>query len=140
MIHTPYLSVDGIIRIFEGNLFQGIVLISRKNPPLGYAFPGGFVDVGERCEEALKREMMEEVSLHVTIRGLLGIYSDPTRDPRFHTASAVYVCDAFAPPIAADDAKEAMVILPQIAKEHTLVFDHQHILNDYLKSDYHVLS
>lgn len=140
MIRTPHLAVDGIIRVYDGTVFQGIVLISRKNPPLGFAFPGGFVDIGESCEAALVREMREEVSLHVNIIGLLGIYSDPSRDSRFHTASAVYVCDAFMLPQAADDAKEAFVVRPEIAQEHPLVFDHLHILEDYLKSEYHVLS
>lgn len=139
MIRTPHLAVDGIIRIYDGDVFHGIVLISRKNPPLGLALPGGFVDVGESCEDALIREMQEEVSLNVTIKGLLGIYSDPTRDSRFHTASAVYVCDAFSMPIAADDAKEAYVVLPEIATTKPLVFDHPKILEDFLKSEYHVL-
>mgnify|MGYP001179669398 CR=1 FL=1 len=139
MIRTPHLAVDGIIRVYEGSAFQGIVLISRKNPPLGLAFPGGFVDIGESCEVALKREMLEEVSLHVKIIGLLGLYSEPSRDSRFHCASAVYVCDAFALPKAADDAKEAFVILPEIAVGKTLAFDHPQILHDYLKSEFHVL-
>ena len=130
---TPYLTTDGIVEIYIENRFQGIVLIERKNPPLGLALPGGFVDVGECIEDALKREMKEEISLDVEIEYLLDIYSDPSRDPRFHTASAVYVCKAYAMPIADDDAKEAMVVKLEDLQTDKLVFDHGKILNDYLQ-------
>ncbi|RKX82222.1 MAG: NUDIX hydrolase, partial [Spirochaetes bacterium] len=72
---TPYLTTDGIIEIYEDEDFKGIVLIERKNEPVGLALPGGFVDVGERVEEALRREMNEETNLDVQISSLLGIYS-----------------------------------------------------------------
>ena len=130
---TPYLTTDGIVEIYIDNKFQGIVLIERKNPPLGLALPGGFVDVGECVEDALKREMREEISLDVEIEYLLGIYSDPSRDPRFHTASAVYVCKAYAIPIADDDAKEAMIVKLEDLQTDKLVFDHGKILDDYMK-------
>lgn len=133
MIQTPHLSTDGIIKLYnEHNKFQGIVLIERVNEPRGLALPGGFVDIGEAVEDALIREMKEEVTLDVTIESLLGIYSDPKRDPRFHTASAVYICKATGVPKADDDAKEVFVYeLDEIPFER-LVFDHEKILRDFL--------
>ncbi|MDX1294939.1 MAG: NUDIX hydrolase, partial [Sulfurimonadaceae bacterium] len=93
MIQTPYLTVDGIIELYNADeQLVGVVLIERKNPPHGWALPGGFVDVGETVEAALVREMKEETSLDVEIVSLQGVYSDPARDPRFHTASVVYRC------------------------------------------------
>jgi 8-oxo-dGTP diphosphatase len=128
---TPLLTVDGIIKIFNPD-FQGIVLIKRKNPPLGYALPGGFVDYGEKVEDALIREMKEETNLDVKIEKLLGIYSNPKRDPRMHTASAVFVCRAEDLPKAGDDAKEAMLIKLEEIPWNKLVFDHAQILKDFL--------
>jgi 8-oxo-dGTP diphosphatase len=130
---TPFLTVDGIIKIFMPE-FKGIVLIKRKNPPLGFALPGGFVDYYESAEEALKREMKEEVNLDVKIEKLLGIYSDPKRDPRLHTASAVFVCSAFDMPKAGDDAKEAFLFKLEEIPWNELVFDHKKILEDFIKS------
>jgi 8-oxo-dGTP diphosphatase len=133
MIKTPYLTVDGIIELFDdNNHLLGIVLIERKNPPLGWALPGGFVDVGERVEAALIREMKEETSLEVAIESMLGVYSDPSRDERFHTVSLVYVCKAQGTPIAADDAKAVHVISLEKLASLSLVFDHKEIIQDYL--------
>lgn len=130
---TPYLSVDGIIEVYdEKGAFQGIALIERKNEPKGIAFAGGFVDVGERVEDALVREMLEETSLHVKIKSLLGIYSDPMRDPIFHTVSIVYVCEAIGTPKAGDDAKEVTLFDPKNVQTGDLVFDHAQIFKDYL--------
>jgi 8-oxo-dGTP diphosphatase len=130
---TPYLTTDGIVEIYnENEIFQSIVLIQRKNPPLGLALPGGFVDVGETVEHAVVREMKEEISLDVKIVKLLGVYSDPKRDPRFHTASVVYICKAYGKPVGADDAKEAMLVKPEEIQLDKLVFDHGKILQDYL--------
>jgi len=131
---TPYLTTDGIIELYEGERFRGIVLIARKNPPVGLALPGGFVDVGERVEQALVREMKEETGLDVRIVRLLGIFSDPKRDPRFHTASAVFVARAKGEPKAGDDAKEAYVYALDAIPFEKLVFDHADILRTYLKS------
>lgn len=131
-IETPHLAVDGIIELMEGEKMTGIVLIERKNPPYGLAFPGGFVDIGESCESALLREMQEETSLQVVITTLLGVYSDPTRDPRFHTASAVYVCRAGGTPRAQDDAKALAVYPLDSLPLDQLVFDHPKIAEDYL--------
>ncbi len=131
---TPFLTTDGIIEVYDGDSFRGIVLIKRKNPPIGLALPGGFVDVGERVEDALVREMKEETNLDVQITLLLGVYSDPKRDPRFHTASVVYVARAKGIPKGGDDAKEAHIYpLDEIVFDK-LVFDHAQILKDYLKS------
>jgi len=130
---TPYLTVDGIIKIYNPQ-FQGIVLIKRKNPPLGFALPGGFVDNGEKVEEALKREMGEEINLDVNIEKLSGVYSDPKRDPRFHTVSCVFVCSANGYPRAGDDAKEAFVVKLEEIPWEKLVFDHAKILEDFLKN------
>ena len=126
-IQTPFLTVDGIIELYDGPALKGIVLIERKNPPHGWALPGGFVDVGERVEDALIREMKEETSLDVTITGLLG------RDPRFHTASVVYTCTASGTPKAEDDAKNLKVVPPEALAGLTLAFDHGAILADYRK-------
>jgi 8-oxo-dGTP diphosphatase len=131
---TPYLTVDGIIELYEGERFRGIVLIERKNPPLGLALPGGFVDVGESVETALVREMKEETTLDVKIVRLLGVYSDPARDPRFHTASVVFVARAQGEPRGEDDAKEAKVYALDAIPFDALVFDHAQILRDYLRT------
>ncbi|MEA3373341.1 MAG: NUDIX hydrolase [Campylobacterota bacterium] len=134
MIKTPYLTVDGIIELYDNSeTFQGIVLIERKNPPHGWAIPGGFVDIGERVEEAVVREMKEETSLDVVIESLLGVYSDPKRDPRFHTVSVVYICKAYGVPEAQDDAKAVHIIPQEELTALTLVFDHHTIIQDYLR-------
>jgi 8-oxo-dGTP diphosphatase len=131
---TPYLTTDGIVEIYDDNKnFLGIVLIQRKNEPLGLALPGGFVDVGESVETAVVREMKEEISLDVKITKLLGVYSDPSRDPRFHTASAVYICKAHGEPLGADDAKEASLYKLDAIPLEELVFDHRKIVEDYLR-------
>ncbi len=133
MIQTPYLTVDGIIELYDdAQRLLGIVLIERKNPPYGWALPGGFVDVGETVEAALVREMKEETSLEVEIVSLQGVYSDPSRDPRFHTASVVFCCRASGTPRAADDAKNLRVVPPEALENVVLAFDHGRILSDYL--------
>ena len=91
-------EVITIIEIYEEGDLKGIVLIERRNVPLGLALPGGFVDIGECVEDALVREMKEETNLDVNIQRILGVYSDPSRDPRFHTASVVYVSSASGEP------------------------------------------
>ncbi len=132
-IKTPFLAVDGIVKIFNEE-FCGIVLIERKNPPLGLALPGGFVDIGERVEDALKREMREEIGLNIEIERLLGVYSDPARDPRFHTVSSVFVCRANGMPKGGDDAKKAFIVRLEEIPFENLVFDHEKILRDFLGS------
>jgi len=132
-IKTPHLSVDGIIELYKDGVFEGIVLIERLNEPLGLAIPGGFVDIGESVETAVVREMKEETDLDVKIDYLLNVYSNPSRDPRFHTASVIYVCKAEGVPRGLDDAKEAIVFKKDDIPFERLVFDHAQILRDYLK-------
>ena len=137
---TPYLTTDGIVEIYNASEeLIGIVLIQRKNTPLGLALPGGFVDIGESVENAVIREMKEEISLDVEIKELFGVYSEPTRDKRFHTVSVVYVCKAYGTPVGADDAKEAMVVNLEDLELDKLVFDHGMILKDYLNKNHPTL-
>jgi len=131
---TPLLAVDGILRLWEGELFKGIVLIERKYPPLGFALPGGFVEVGESVEEAVLREIKEEIGLDAKIHRLLGVYSDPKRDPRFHVVSVVFVLDAFGTPTAGDDAKKTHIFKLEDIPFDKLVFDHGLIIRDFIKS------
>ena len=133
MIRTPYIATDSIIKIYNHGRFEGIVLIERKSDPKGIALPGGFVEIGERVEEACKREMREETGLDVTIERLLGIYSDPNRDPRFHTVSALFVSHAEGSPIGGDDAKRAFVVRLEDIPWQELLFDHAKMLRDFLE-------
>lgn len=126
---TPLLTIDIIIEMVD-RPDRPIVLIERKFPPYGWALPGGFVDVGETLEAAAVREAREETLLEVTLRVLLGNYSDPARDPRAHTVSAVYIAEATGVAMAADDAARLELFDP--ADLPTLVFDHGLILADYL--------
>ena len=127
---TPALTTDIIIEL-KDRPDAPIVLIRRKNPPHGWALPGGFVDVGESLEHAAVREAEEETALRVTLKILLGCYSDPARDPRGHTASAVYVAEAVGEPRAQDDAAGVAIFSPE-GLPSPLAFDHARILRDYL--------
>lgn len=127
---TPLIAADILIRLRDEP--DSVVLIERRNPPYGLAIPGGFVDVGERVEVAAVREAKEEVCLDVELEGLLGIYSDPARDPRGHTVTAVYIASATGAPRAADDAK-AVVVADPGDPSLQLAFDHRLILDDYLR-------
>jgi 8-oxo-dGTP diphosphatase len=125
---TPLLTVDVIIELID-RPNRPIVLIERRNPPHGWALPGGFVDVGERLEVAARREAQEETSLVVNLQILLGCYSDPARDNRMHTVSAVYIATAQGNPQAQDDALNLQIFDP--AEVPPLAFDHALILSDY---------
>ena len=127
---TPLLAADVIIELVD-RPGRPIVLIERRHPPPGWAIPGGFVDVGESIEQAAVREAREETALEVTLMALLGVYSDPKRDARGHTASVVYVASAQGTPRAQDDAAAVGVFNPADLPAN-LAFDHRRILTDYL--------
>ncbi len=127
---TPLLTVDTVIEMVD-RPGRPIVLIERKYPPYGWALPGGFVDIGERLERAAVREAREETALQVQLVVLLGCYSDPGRDARGHTVSAVYVATAAGEPQARDDARDLMICDPANCPQ--LAFDHATIVADYLR-------
>lgn len=129
---NPIPTVDIIIEINKKDTKQAVVLIKRKNPPYGWAIPGGFVDYGESLEEAAVREAKEETSLDVSLKYQMHTYSDPKRDPRHHTVSTVYVASAQGTPKAADDAEEIGVFTEEEIN-FSLAFDHKKILTDYFK-------
>jgi 8-oxo-dGTP diphosphatase len=126
---TPELAVDAIIELID-RPERPIVLIERRYPPPGWAIPGGFVDVGETVEHATLREAREETGLIITLQCLLGVYSDPARDPRGHTVTITYVATATGTPKADDDARNLGIFtldnLPA-----PLAFDHAEMLCDY---------
>src|SRR5258708_1786512 len=123
----PPIAADVIAEIGDC-----IVLIERKNIPFGWALPGGFVDLGETVEQAAIREALEETSLEVELRALLGVYSRPDRDPRGQTVTVVYIGRGHGTPLARDDAKEIGLFAPTNPPT-PLAFDHAEILGDYLR-------
>lgn len=124
---NPTPTVDIIIEMED----ERIVLIERKNPPLGWALPGGFVDEGEPVELAAVREAREETTLEVELTDLLYVYSRPDRDPRQHTMSTVFIgVKAGGTLQAADDAINVQAFSLEELPEQ-LCFDHGEILNDY---------
>jgi 8-oxo-dGTP diphosphatase len=125
------LTVDVIIELPSDRL----VLIRRRNPPPGWALPGGFVDAGETVEQAARREALEETSLAVDLVRQFHVYSDPARDPRGHTVTVVFVARAEGTPSGADDAAEARAF-PRDQLPEPLAFDHGKILADYLAGRY----
>lgn len=125
---NPFPTVDIIIEVKDNR----IILIQRKNPPFGWAIPGGFVDYGETLEQAAVREALEETSLHVKLKCQLHSYSDPKRDNRCHTIATVFVAEASGIPQAGDDAKEIGIFTEDKLPE-PLAFDHKEILQDYFR-------
>lgn len=136
---NPVPTVDIIIEIEPGDgdsaREKGIVLIKRKNPPYGWAIPGGFVDYGETLEQAAVREAREETGLDVTLVRQFHTYSDPSRDPRRHTISTVFIARASGVPRGADDALKAAVF-PADSPPADMAFDHALILDDYRRGRY----
>lgn len=130
---SPRLTVDIIIQM-DGDP-RRIVLIRRKNPPPGWAIPGGFVDWGESVEEAALREAREETSLDVTLQRQFHVYSEPSRDPRGHTVAVVFLATATGTPRGADDAAEARVFTPDELPGE-IAFDHRQILADVFARRY----
>jgi 8-oxo-dGTP diphosphatase len=112
-----------------------IILIERKNPPPGWALPGGFVDYGESLENAAIREAKEETSLDITLVRQFHAYSNPDRDARLHTISTVFIAKSGGEPHAGDDAKN-LKTFHRSEIPHNLAFDHDQILDDYLKNKY----
>ncbi len=124
----PYTTVDAIIEV-EG----GIVLIKRSNPPFGFALPGGFVDYDESLETAVRREMKEETDLELEDLRQFHTYSEPGRDPRFHTICTVFLARGKGKPKAGDDAASLKVVKQEELEKLDFAFDHKKILQDYLK-------
>jgi len=130
MRRNPVPTVDVII---EAN--DGFVLIFRKNPPLAWALPGGFVDYGETLEQAAVREAKEETGLDIRLERQFHSYSDPSRDRRLHTISTVFIAKASGEPQAGSDASRCALFnagnLPD-----DIAFDHKLIISDYLHKRY----
>jgi len=127
LLWGPFITVDAIIEVAGG-----IVLVQRSNPPLGFALPGGFVEYGETLEDAVRREAREETDLELLDLAQLHTYSEPSRDPRFHTVSTVFTARADGTPRAGDDAAGITVVPHAEIGSLAFAFDHAQVLNDYL--------
>lgn len=124
----PFTTVDAIIEVNGG-----IVVIERSNPPFGLAIPGGFLDYGESLEDAVRREMKEETGLDLLELKQFHTYSDPDRDPRFHTIATVFIAKAKGKPQAGDDAASLKIVKLEEIKNLDFAFDHKKVLEDYIK-------
>jgi ADP-ribose pyrophosphatase YjhB (NUDIX family) len=129
VFRNPVPTVDIIIEVES----KGVVLIKRKNPPYGWAIPGGFVDYGESLEEAAVREAKEETNLNVKLIRQFHTYSDPKRDPRHHSISTVYIAKGKGTPEAKDDAV-GVGIFDESSLPDEIAFDHRLILKDYFNN------
>ena len=127
---TPLVAVDAVIKFNK----TSIVLIRRKNPPFKgeLALPGGFVEVGERVEDACIREAYEETNIRVSIKKLIGVFSTPNRDPRGHNISVAFLCEPLTDsekPLAKDDAESLEIVNFTDISALKLAFDHKDIIN-----------
>lgn len=132
---NPAVTVDIIIEVEGADGRPGLVLIRRRNPPYGWALPGGFVDYGESLESAAVREAREETSLEVELVRQFHTYSNPGRDPRGHSISTVFIARASGEPRGADDATEARLFAPD-GLPWDMAFDHGEIIADYRAGRY----
>lgn len=124
---NPLPAADIIVAVGDK-----VVLIRRLNYPPGWAIPGGFIEYGEKAEDAAVREIREETGMEVANLRLFQVRSDPKRDPRFHTITVVYTADGSGTPRPGDDAKEAGLFGPDELPA-PLAFDHAEILADYFR-------
>lgn len=128
----PILTTTAIIEIYDQGEFQGIVLIERGKAPWGKAIPGGKVEYGETVENAVRREMMEEVNLELSDLIQFHVYSDPKRDFRHHSVEVAHIAKAYSLPKAGDDAAKAFIVKLDEIPWDNLAFDHAQVLKDYL--------
>ncbi len=127
---TPKVTVDVLLE--EGGK---ILLVKRAFPPFKgrWALPGGYIEYGERAEEAAAREAKEETGLDVELEGIVGVYSDPKRDPRGHQISIAYRAKKSRGMLKGSrETKEAKMW--NIAKLPKLAFDHAEIIRDAAKN------
>jgi len=126
---NPSITVDAIVRYNKG-----IVLIERKNPPFGWALPGGFIEYGESAEQTVAREVKEEIGLRLNAKSLsqFQVYSNPKRDPRGHIITIVFTAEGKGKLAAGDDSKNAKVFTEETLPKR-IAFDHRKILGDYFK-------
>lgn len=129
----PILTTAAIIEVYDEGAFQGIVLIERGKAPWGKALPGGKVEYGETVENAIRREMQEEVNLELQDLQQFHVYSDPNRDFRHHSVEVTHLAKSFTMPKAGDDAALAFVVKIEDIPWGELAFDHAKILHDYLE-------
>ena len=127
---TPKITVDGIVK--KGN---EIILIKRKNYPFksSWALPGGYLEYNEKTEDAVIREIFEETGLVTKIMHLIGVYSDPKRDPRGHTVSIIYELKILKGKLEFGDDASDVNFFNLTKLPDNLSFDHKKIINDYLK-------
>lgn len=129
----PILTTTAIIEIHEEGQFKGIVLIERGKAPFGKAIPGGKVEYGETVENAIRREMKEEVNLDLNDLRQFHVYSEPTRDFRHHSIEVAHIAKAFQSPTAGDDAAKAFIVKLEDIPWKELAFDHAQVLKDYIE-------
>lgn len=127
----PALAVDCIILVGDR-----VVLVERRNPPPGWAIPGGFVDEGETLEQAVRREMMEETGLELDELEQFHAYSDPRRDPRRHCVSVIFSAVGRGKLRAGDDAARCRLVDPRAVDPSELAFDHAQVLRDFVDGRY----